>query len=285
MICDSFPIKIRISKQMIPLPYLSAIRFSGADAGDFLHNQLSSDVLALANNESVFACYCEPKGRVLALMLVCHFDGSYYIVMSSALAPAVTCRLKIYVMRSKVSIEVLDEFTVTGLCSDEMPESPSVSIPVIPVPEGNQWFVMTSDLQVQNEDIAAQDNWKMSELQRGISWLCPETSGQFLPQMLGFDKIGAVNFKKGCYPGQEIVARTHYLGKVKRHPRILCTNAVICPDPLEKIQISSGDQFYDAIITDCAHGEDGKNCLFVITRMDPELTADKFEYQGLIAPL
>ena len=269
---------------MIALPYLITIRFSGADAGDFLHNQVSSDVLALENNESVFACYCEPKGRVLALMLISRQDEDYIVIMSSALAETVVGRLKIYVMRSKVNIEVLDEYTVAGTGSDEKPESPPGSIHVIKLPDSDQCLnVMTGQSHIL--DRSAQDHWKSSELQRGITWLCPQTSGQFLPQWLGFDRIGAVNYRKGCYPGQEIVARTHYLGKVKRHPRLLQTSAVVCPDPLDKIQIISGENPHEAIITDCAHGENGRNFLLVITRMDPDLIAQQFEYNGLIAPL
>ena len=67
--------------QMVTLPYLSALRFSGTDAGDFLHNQLSADVLALASGESTFACYCEPRGRVLALMLVYRLDEDYFVII------------------------------------------------------------------------------------------------------------------------------------------------------------------------------------------------------------
>jgi len=269
---------------MTPLPYLSTIQLSGADAGDFLHNQLSADVLALSDSESVFACYCEPKGRVLALMLVCRFNESYYVVMSSALCATVSSRLKMYVMRSKVNIEVLDEIAVTGTEAEQAPVSPSGSFPVIPVPDSNQWLSMT-DASQKTEDTGPQDIWKMSELRRGISWLCPQTSGQFLPQMLGFDKIGAVNYRKGCYPGQEIVARTHYLGKVKRHPRLLCTSEVTCPDPLEKVRVYSGDKSDDAVMVDRVEVDGVGGCLFVISRMDPELVADRIEYQGFSAPV
>jgi folate-binding protein YgfZ len=270
---------------MVELTYLSAIRFSGTDAGDFLHNQLSADVLALSKGESVFACYCEPKGRVLALMLVCRADEDFYVVMSGSLAQTVADRLKIYVMRSKVTIEVLAKYTVSGFQADNQSQLPSTSIPAIPQPDSNKWFLVTTDNVSPGSNAPLQDAWKISELKQGICWLCAETSGQFLPQMLGFDQLGAVNFKKGCYPGQEIVARTHYLGKVKRHPRLLCTSAIICPNPLDKIQVFSGEQAYEAIISDCGHRDDGGGCLFVITRMDPELTADQIEYQGQIAPL
>ena len=271
---------------MIALSYLSAIRFSGTDAGDFLHNQLSADVLALSNGESTFACYCEPKGRVLALMLVCRLDEAYYVIMSGSLASVVADRLKIYVMRAKVSIELLTDCTISGLRTDEEPQLPPTDIPAIPLPHSDTWFVVATDDELSVEkNTPAQDAWKIAELQQGITWLDHKSSGQFLPQMLGFDQLGAVNFRKGCYPGQEIVARTHYLGKVKRHPRILNTSAVICPAPLEQLKILSGDESYDAVITDCSHYENGSSCLFAITRMDPGLTADNIEYHGQIAPL
>jgi len=155
----------------------------------------------------------------------------------------------------------------------------------VAVPDSDDQLIITTGEAALTADSAPLNAWKVAELQRGITWLCPETSGQFLPQMLGYDSLGAVNFRKGCYPGQEIVARIHYLGKVKRHPRLLCTTAIICPSPLDKILITGNVQSYDAVITDCGHTQDGGGCLYVVTRMDPDLEADQIEYQGQIAPL
>ena len=270
---------------MIALSNLSAICFSGADAGDFLHNQLSADVLGLSSGDATFACYCEPKGRVLALMLVCRADEDFYVIMSGSLVTAIIERLKIYVMRSKVIIEVLNGYQVFGHRSEVVPEPPSTPISVKPLPDSKQWYLVTSDDISPDENGPGQDGWKIAELQLGITWLCPETSGKFLPQMLGFDQLGAVNFRKGCYPGQEIVARTHYLGKVKRHPRLLCTSENISVNPMDKIQIFSLGQAYQAIITDSCQREVDGCCLFAVTRMDPELTAEKIEYQGRISAL
>jgi len=275
---------------MIALTYLSAIRFSGTDAGDFLHNQLSADVLGLAPGESTFACYCEPRGRVLALMLVSRNDDDFIIITSSSLAASIAKRLSVYVLRSKVAIKVLHKCAIAGLQSGDKPQVgephalPAQSV-VVAVPGSDDLLMVTDEHASFETSPALRDAWKLSELKRGIVWLCTESSGQFLPQMLGYDSLGAVNFRKGCYPGQEIVARTHYLGKVKRHPRLLCTTAGICPAPLDKIQIHSTGQIYAAVSVDCAHREEGGNCLFVITRMEPELTAGKIEYQGQIAPL
>jgi len=271
---------------MTVLPYLSAIRFSGADAGDFLHNQLSADVLALSSCESTFACYCEPKGRVLALMLVCRIDEDYYVVTSNSLAAPVADRLRTYVMRSKVTIEVLSACTVSGLQAKNEPLLQSGYLVVIPLPRSDKWFVVTKADEPGTEiNALALDAWKISELQQGITWMGAKSSGQFLPQMLGFDQLGAVSFRKGCYPGQEIVARTHYLGKVKRHPRIINTSAIICPAPLEQLKILSGDESFEAVIVDCGHHQNGSSCLFSVTRMDPDLSADNIEYHGQIAPL
>jgi len=269
---------------MVVLPYLSAIHFSGTDAGDFLHNQLSADVMGLKPGESTLACYCEPKGRVLALMLVGRAGDEYYVIMSSSLAESVLKRLRIYVMRAKVDIEALGECAIIGLGSDEDASELPGHISKIAVPGSPASLMITSD-NSQEADPALQDAWKLAELKQGISWLCSETGGQFLPQMLGFDSLGAVNFKKGCYPGQEIVARAHYLGKLKRHPRLLCTTAMICPEPLDKIDILAGEDKFEGVITDCSHHEDGGSCLFMVTRMDPELTPAQIEYQGQIAVL
>lgn len=270
---------------MVLLPDLTALRFSDSDAGDFLHNQLSADILALSPEQSTFACYCEPKGRVLALMLITRSADGYLVIMSRTLAATVAQRLRIYVMRAKVSIEVMEDVSIVGMHSGDERSASIESIADVAIPDSSNSFLITRDASTTDSSADGADQWKTSELRRGITWLCPETSGQFLPQMLGFDNIGAVNFRKGCYPGQEIVARTHYLGKVKRHPRFICTQSEMRPPPLDKIQIVCADQSYAAVVTDSSHLEDSGVCLFVVTRMGPDLVAEKIEYQGQEAEL
>ena len=267
---------------MSKLTYLSAIRVSGSDAGDFLHGQLSADVLALDSGDSTFACYCEPKGRVLALMLVHRAGEDYYVIMSDALAAAVSQRLRLYVMRSNVVIDVLNDQAVSGLYADETPEPALTSTCAIRLAGSSQWLLVAPHDIAADPDTALQADWKHSELQLGITWLNPGTSGQFLPQWLGFEELGAVNYRKGCYPGQEIVARTHYLGKVKRHPRLLNSELAIDPKPMDKIGLISDGKSYGGIIADFSSARDGNLCLLVITRMDPDLTAQQVEYLGEI---
>jgi len=201
---------------MIVLNHLSAIRLSGADAGDFLHNQVSADVLALAPGESTFACYCEPRGRVLALLLVSRQDDDYLVILASALATATAARLRIYVMRAKVDIEVLSGYVVVGLQAADDPGAnellaPSDSLALVTVPDNNQTLLLSASAASFECSPALQDAWKLAELKRGITWLCTETSGQFLPQMLGFDELGAVNYRKGCRARRSSRARTTWV--------------------------------------------------------------------------
>jgi len=270
---------------MINLSYLSCMRLSGVDAGSFLHNQVSADVLALTSSNSTFACYCEPKGRVLALMLIQKVKEDYYVVMSSSLITAVAERLKIYVMRSKVTIEVLGEHWVAGIMANNASELALTSAPSIRLPSGSHWLVVSPLQSATDEDITTLEKWKMSELRLGITWLSPETSGQFLPQMLGFEELGAVNYRKGCYPGQEIVARTHYLGKVKRHPRLLICKLKNNPQTMDKIKLFSHEQTDEAIIADCGSGDGGRFCILVVTRLEADAIVERIEYMGEITKL
>lgn len=263
---------------MLKLDYLSAIRFSGGDAGSFLHGQLSADVLGLTSDDSTFACYCEPKGRVLALMLVQRAGEDYYVIMSGILAATIIQRLKLYVMRSKVSIELMGDHPVLGFYTDELPEPASTSLSPVRLLNSDQWLLVASQDMVVDSNTVSQVDWKHSELQLGLTWLNSSTTGQFLPQWLGFEELGAVNYKKGCYPGQEIVARTHYLGKVKRRPRLLNSQMTTAPIPMDKVGLISDGQAYDGIIADYSSAREGNISLLVVTRMDADLTVQQIEY-------
>jgi folate-binding protein YgfZ len=263
---------------MVKLSYLSVLRLSGVDAGSFLHSQVSADVLGLASGDSSFACYCEPKGRVLSLLLVYREDDDFFIILSRSLISAVSDRLKIYVMRSKVNIELLSNYSVSGLQTKDEQTPGLDSIRLIELPGNSQCLLITPSDGSAETDVPLQAEWKVSELQSGINWLNAETSGQFLPQMLGYEELGAVNYRKGCYPGQEIVARTHYLGKVKRHPRLLLCKLPNCPSRMEKVELVSDDRSFDAVVVDFEKNADGMICLLLVTRMAPDLAAQQINY-------
>lgn len=237
------------------IPYLSVARFHGPDAGPFLQSQLSADVLALKPGENCFACYCTPKGQVLGLLLLGRQGDDYLTAAREELLPGIMRRLGMYVLRSKVEIET------------ETPDCVSCST-------GPEYAFAASAT-----DLPDPDAWRAGELRAGIAWLETGTAEKYIPQMLGFDNIGAVSFSKGCYPGQEIVARARYLGKVKRKPAIIEFDGSPEIGNGGKARLLRGSQWTEAVIVD--HARDGnRTVLFTVARADEETTVSEVEVGG-----
>lgn len=238
------------------VPYLAVARFSGEDAGSFLQSQLSADILALETGETGLACYCTPRGQVLALLLTGRIEDTYLVAANTSLLPGVLQRLRMYVMRSRVQIEEAPELHV--LAGADAPYS-------------------FSENGAEPDD---SETWRAGELRNGISWLNEGSSEKFIPQMLGFETIGAVSFKKGCYPGQEIVARARYLGKVKRKPLIVETLGVPAVEPGMKVRVRRGETWSDAVVVDRAMTGDDGLVLFTVSSAEPETPAEELEFEG-----
>jgi len=160
-------------------PY-SKIIASGADAFDFLQAQLSNDLRLLEERAELLSAWCNPKGRVICIMRVRRSDAGYQMIMPADLAEAVLQRLTMFRFRSRVDLE------------------PAAASP--------------ADLGIRGST----DEWLLDNLRAGLPEVWQAQSEEFTPHMLNLDLIGAVSFDKGCYPGQEIVARTHYRGSSKR---------------------------------------------------------------------
>lgn len=196
------------------LPYLAVARVAGSDATAFLHAQLSADVAAIAEGEGGFACYCSPRGQVFGLLLVCRRGSGFLLAGASGLLPGILQRLRMFVLRARVELALADELMVFGL---DDPVDPAAG-DAVHTAAGLDYAIAALHDAPRGTPEAAAGAWKAAELGHGVVWLEPATSERFIPQMLGFDRLGAVSFTKGCYPGQEIIARARYLGKVKRKP-------------------------------------------------------------------
>ena len=245
---------------MIHLPYLSVARFSGPDAVAFLHAQLSADIEALEPGASTFANYCTPKGQVLGLLLVGRGDDGYRVIAARELLAAIIQRLRIFVMRLKVEIELDPETAVVGLqASDD-----AAGYSEVFSPPAVAWRYALGD--VHNMKIADVSPWKHQELLNAVTWLDSHTTESFIPQMLGFDKLGAVSFSKGCYPGQEIIARTRYLGKVKRQPLIATVRGETGFVSGSRVQIIYGADSVNGTLVDFAAAPEQNTLLFLVTR-------------------
>ena len=164
---------------MPTFPYAKII-VSGADAFDFLQAQLSNDLRRLENGAEMLAAWCNPKGRVICLLRVSRSEGGFTLILPAELADSVLKRLTMFRFRSKV------EFAAA--------------------------LASPADLGIDGPT----DSWLLENLRAGRPEVWQAQSEEFTPHMLNLDLIGAVSFDKGCYPGQEIVARTHYRGTTKR---------------------------------------------------------------------
>ncbi len=227
------------------LAEFGVIRMNGPDSIVFLQNQVTNDIAALVDGGSCLAGYCTPKGRMMASFWVYRESpDSLFLITSRPLAAALVKRLKMFVLRSKTQIsDVSADYTVLGLQRPVDLNKTDQNHPVagfqIAIPAARQtqrtlWVVPNNRLAEVAERIAplpcaASSTWLRGDCEAGLPWISPATSELFVPQMVNFELIGAVNFKKGCYPGQEVVARSHYLGKNKRRTQLAQASQSLTP--------------------------------------------------------
>lgn len=196
------------------------LRFSGVDAQAFLQSQLTNDVAALAIGDWQWQGYCTAKGRLQATFALARTAADTFeaVVPTSTIEPLAK-RLTMFRMRSKLSIEIATDRAV--VLTDAAAELVTASS-TLKLPDGRAIVLMPQDdaATVPLADAAAWANWQLANINALIPEITAATNEMFVPQMIGWDTIapgGGVSFSKGCYPGQEIVARAHYRGAVKRH--------------------------------------------------------------------
>lgn len=256
---------------LAPLAHLGLIGCSGEDAQAFLHGQLSNDVKQLSAERSEYAAYCSAKGRMLANFLLWREDRTYCLQLARSLLPAVQKRLAMFVLRAQVKLaDASESRPVLGLAGSAAAGALRELFPVLP--QGAHGVVHDPDkgtlialpgarFQLIAEADAAERLWhtlaavltpvgaacwEWLEIRNGLPLITPATQDQFVPQMANMELIGAVNFQKGCYPGQEIVARTQYLGQLKR--RMVLAHAASATPP------QAGDALFSSEVDGQASG-------------------------------
>jgi tRNA-modifying protein YgfZ len=261
------------------------ILVSGEDAAAFLHNQLSNDVLALREGDAQHTSWCSPKGRMLVSPLLWRGKQGYFLQLPRALQAAIQKRLQMFVLRSKVKLEdVSDQWIRIGVGYDHLdansPKSPIHAVfgavpdtlqsihetrgRVIAVSPTRYECIIHPDHAVTvwnalaaHARKAGVSSWDLLAIRDGIIDVRTETQDQFVPQMANYELIGGVNFKKGCYPGQEIVARTQYRGILKRRMARVLIEDTTPPKLGESVFTAEfGDQAagYVANVASAPHG-------------------------------
>lgn len=187
------------------LPHLSGLRISGADAAAFVHAQFTSDLLSPAGpSKWRLTAWCNPKGRVIGVIVVRAHEDRVDLVVPASQIETLPQALSRYAIGRKLRFS--DPLAVAGTFART---DPRCTLAIDPQ------RALDLDQAEALEDRESAQRWRLCDLRSGIAWLSPQTSGQFLPQALGLEERGGLSYRKGCYPGQEIIARVHFLGRAK----------------------------------------------------------------------
>lgn len=200
------------------LEHYGLLHAAGADARAFLHAQLTNDLEHLAPGQARYAGWCSAKGRLLATFLVVpHADG-FLLQLSRDLVPVVLKRLSMFILRSKVKLtDASGQWTQYGVWAPDAVEPLAVSERDGAISVGidaGRRLVLAAEGHFSTD--APAEDWMLAEIRAGRPLIEQPTQDQFVPQMVNLELAGGVDFRKGCYPGQEVVARAQYRGAVKR---------------------------------------------------------------------
>lgn len=242
-----------------PVTDQGLIAVAGEDAATFLHSLLTNDVLGLTANEARLAGFCTPKGRLQASFLLWRSalaTDTIYLQLPASIQPALQKRLSMYVLRSKAKLRDATHEAPNGaaLCigggaGQAALDALGLGLPDAPMGKTEAefgtvirladafgaprylWLTSSEQAAPALERLGAQlavgtnQAWQLSAIHAGQPQIDSATQEKFVPQMVNFDLLDGINFKKGCYPGQEIVARTKYLGTIKRRTMLASTTA------------------------------------------------------------
>jgi tRNA-modifying protein YgfZ len=233
------------------LPDLGIIEITGEDAASFLQGQFTSNLGEINHHQSAFSAWCNAQGRVIATFLVFRDLDRYLLLLPCTLIDSVCQRLRLFVLRSSVVISSQRLYTCIGLSGQHTktisdilndPEVFKVTISgdeadriilVAPAAKLEELHRQLACVGVRSAELSL---WQQEDNNTAIPWLFAQTSGEFLPQELNLEAIGALSYNKGCFPGQEIIARIHFRGRVKRS---LCQgyieSSTLVPEPGTRI--------------------------------------------------
>ncbi len=231
----------------LPLSDWGLIRAEGADAPSFLHGQLTQDVTHLDDRQARLAGYCSAKGRLLATFVMWRAADHILLACSADLLAATLKRLSMFVLRAKCRLsDVSETIALYGMAGpsaqawlgDAAPagiwdmasigDAQAIRLPDV---DGVARWLYAAPAELPPPPLPALDarTWSRLEVRSGVARVTAATAEQFVPQMLNLELLGGVNFQKGCYPGQEVVARSQYRGTLKRRTYLMQAETALVP--------------------------------------------------------
>ena len=256
------------------LSHFSILKISGSDARDFLHAQVTCDLSQLDKYGWLPGAWCIPNGRVLATFFTYRKNDDFYLITPGMLKEKIINRLSMFILRSDVTIsDESDNMALMGWYGED-----SIAIVenscgkqlqgenlllqdentiFLEMPDANHRFIICCEMDDldkimnQHPDNAIEGNrslWSLLDIEAGIPWIINSTSEQYLPQMLNLDEMHGLSFSKGCYPGQEIIARVHYRGQLKKKMYLGKGKPDILPGPGDRLLSSDSESAIGDII-------------------------------------
>lgn len=259
------------STQLLSLNHWSQLRIEGLDARKFLQGQLSCNVDIVSASHGVYGALCTPKGRMVCNFYLQQGDNVNCLIMTlpTSTVDVTLTTLKKYIVFSKAEIvNISDERHVFGLIgpkaaallnieqAQRLQQSQHNSGSILCLtPQRFLISIRNDDAQAQwhklldNADVGPGCHWELGDIQDGLGMVFSETSEQFIPQMLNMQLTDGISFDKGCYTGQEIIARTQYRGKIKRHMQRFTTQTENLPTPNQALYTIDTDKAFATVVS------------------------------------
>ncbi len=240
---DEMEMALADSGIVCPLPSLGVLHVAGEDSGQFLHNQLTQAVSHLGESATTLAAWCNPKGRTRALFRVVPSDTGLLLIADAGLLQAIQPKLQMFILRSRVALtDLTTSEALLGLAgpvaetllteaAGSLPSQPGglvragdLHVIALPGHHGLRYLLLAPTEQIDAFSDRFQETltegsesfWRLQDIRAGLPAVTPAISESVIPTMLNLEPLGGISYEKGCYPGQEVVARMHYRGQLKR---------------------------------------------------------------------
>ncbi len=258
------------------LNHLGLIRLSGEKTAEFLQGQLTCDVRELNKDKNnLLGAACDPKGRVLATFRLFQYENDFYLLLPNTMIEQTITHLAKYAVFSKVALtNDTKNWSVLGFGAETAEDIDSLQLPdellfTISKHPYHALYLTKKDkkacVDITDLPQAPLTHWQYCNTAAGMVDITPETRGLFTPQMIDLGKLGGISFKKGCYVGQEIIARTEHLGKLKRHLHKVAINSATSPNPGDELISSENETLGIVVQSSQAKEPEGSYlCLAVI---------------------
>lgn len=277
-----------------PLSYLSIIEVKGEDSTPFLNAQFTTDISQLTERNAQLSAWCNPKGRVISTFYIYRDLNNYFLLLPTELKEPFCKRLQMFVLRAAVTIEDRsDELVAVGIRSSNAGKLAEINNSMaFTVADHDKQRVIVFDTVAKIQSIwqsidpdykgVTTQHWQLFNVLAGIPEITPETSEQYLPQEINLDLIDALNFSKGCYPGQEIVARVRYRGQVKRRLTMATSPADHIPELGMKLYTEDDERSIGTVLN-TSQGPDDNFLSLCVVDID-QLNADILHLGAISGP-